>query len=248
MKTATTDAAGRMTTGQQERMTQSHLESTIKNLAFPLAAGLGLDIWGIELAFGGRSLVRVYVERQPGASPALESDAETEYLESTEQGVSVEQCAELSRLLGLSLEVEDIIPGAYILEVSSPGLERTFFTEAQLAAAVGKLVDVQLDRPLQIMPDRRKFRGVIIGVSSALGADGVFTIKAEDCPKPGMEKDVSFTFAEIKKARQVWLPPEKTLPGKGGKAKGKKNAPCGDTDAAERSGLSHEGAGAPEDA
>lgn len=208
-------------------MTQSHLADAVRALTEPLAAGLGLEIWGVELAFGGRSLVRVYVERAAvgGPSPGQEENGQEQSGEEEqglipEQGVSVEQCAELSRLLGLSLEVEDLIPGAYILEVSSPGLDRVFFTERQLASAVGKLVELQFERPLPETDGRKKFRGRLVSAPSAEG--GSFILLAEDCPKPGMEMELAFAFADIKKARQIWLPPEKTLPGK--KAKNKKNA------------------------
>ena len=108
-------------------MAQTPLASALADIAAPLAASIGLELWGIEIAFGGRSLVRVFVEGENGAS--------------------IDQCAELSRLLSLSLDVEDIIPTAYVLEVSSPGLERTFFTESQLARAVGKIVDITLHEP-----------------------------------------------------------------------------------------------------
>jgi Uncharacterized protein conserved in bacteria len=200
-------------------MTQTSLADTIKNLAAPLAAGLGLEIWGIELAFGGRSLVRVYVEKPFAPPPSDQGDMPEDLF--SEQGVSIDECAELSRMLGLSLEVEDAIPDAYVLEVSSPGLDRVFFTEAQLATAAGRQVDVQLERPLAEMPDRRKFRGLLSGAPKEEG--GSFTLLADDCPTPGQETEISFVFADIKKVRQLWLPPEKKLPGKGGK--GKKGGP-----------------------
>ena len=117
-------------------MNQSPLAAAIADLAAPLAASLGLELWGVELAFSGRGLVRVFVE--------------------SEDGVSVDQCAELSRLLGLSLDVEDLVPGAYVLEVSSPGLERTFFTEAQLARAVGQRVEITLHEPRPALLRRKK--------------------------------------------------------------------------------------------
>lgn len=248
-------------------MAQSSLEERIRELATPLAAGLGLDIWGMELAFGARSLVRIYVEKNSPAllpdspegttqvSPAsasqdsvgqdfperasdgrafpgsavsgtdasLSSDTDEEF--SVGDGVSIKQCAELSRLLGLSLEVEDIIPGAYVLEISSPGLDRTFFTAAQLATASGRVVELTLENPHPDVQGRRKFRGELSSVPAA-PEEGVFVIKAEDTPKPGMETEISFPFADVKKVKQVFLPPEKTLPGKGAKqakkpAKGK---------------------------
>ena len=210
-------------------MNQSPLAAAITDLAAPLAASLGLELWGVELAFSGRGLVRVFVE--------------------SENGVSVDQCAELSRLLGLSLDVEDLVPGAYVLEVSSPGLERTFFTEAQLARAVGQRVEITLHEPQPAWPGRRKFRGLLQGApvvasqsEETLPAAGEkaehnpFLLKAEDAARPGEEEPlVAFAFADVKKAAQIHFFPEQALPGKknqkkhvvkkGGSAKSKTDAP-----------------------
>ena len=189
-------------------MNQSPLAAAITDLAAPLAASLGLELWGVELAFSGRGLVRVFVE--------------------SENGVSVDQCAELSRLLGLSLDVEDLVPGAYVLEVSSPGLERTFFTEAQLARAVGQRVEITLHEPRPAWPGRRKFRGLLQGAPGIApqGEDALpeaggqtehdqFLLKAEDVARPGEEEPlVAFAFADVKKAAQVHFFPEQALPGK----------------------------------
>lgn len=218
-------------------MTQPPLADVLTDLTAPLAASLGLELWGIELAFGGRSLVRVFVE--------------------SDNGVTVEQCAELSRLLGLSLEVEDIIPGAYVLEVSSPGLERTFFTESQLARAVGQRVEITLHQPKAPWPGRRKFRGPLRKapgsalpgeqergpenapengpVSDAPNApeieaevgDGLFLLQAEDVARPGDEAPlIAFAFADLKKAVQVHFFSEQTPSSKaaGKKKPGKKAA------------------------
>jgi ribosome maturation factor RimP len=208
-------------------MTQSPLAASVADLAAPLAASLGLELWGIELAFGGRGVVRVFVEG--------------------ENGVSIEQCAELSRLLGVSLDVEDCIPGAYVLEVSSPGLERTFFTENQLARALGQRVEITLRSPRPAWPGRRKFRGRLRGVPAAgdergplpgeagpelaaCAAQGdrgeaasgdAFILEAEDMARPGDDAPlVAFTFADLKKAVQIHFAPAPALPGKA--AAGKK--------------------------
>ena len=187
-------------------MNQPPLAAAITDLAAPLAASLGLELWGVELAFSGRGLVRVFVE--------------------SENGVSVDQCAELSRLLGLTLDVEDLVPGAYVLEVSSPGLERTFFTEAQLARAVGQRVEITLHEPRPAWPGRRKFRGLLQGAPGIApqGEDALpeaggqtehdqFLLKAEDVARPGEDEPlVAFAFADVKKAAQVLFFPEQTLP------------------------------------
>lgn len=124
------------------------LVESLTRLAEPLAASLGLALWGVEVLSGGRSVVRIFVE-------SLEGD----------RGVDIDECAHLSRLLSLSLDVDDNISGAYTLEISSPGLERRFFTAAQLAAAVGRHVEVTLAAPVPAFPQRRKFQGLLCSAS-----------------------------------------------------------------------------------
>jgi len=177
------------------------LTQIIAELARPLAESFNLSLWGIELMFGGRSIVRVYVE--------------------SENGVTIDQCAELSRLLGLALEVEDAIPGAYVLEVSSPGLERIFFTPEQLALALGQPVEITLAASSPEFSGRRKFRGVLTHVPEEGHAPAdAFTLRVENPSRPGESEGLlSFVFTDLKKARQVHIVPEKVLPGKGGKKK-----------------------------
>jgi len=177
------------------------LPQMIAELARPLAESLELSLWGVEFAFGGRSIVRVYVEG--------------------EQGVSIDQCAELSRLLGLALDVEDAIPSAYILEVSSPGLDRIFFTPEQLISALGKNLEVTLAVPSPEFSGRRKFRGVLTHTPEAdHAALGTFTLQVENPSRPvESEGYLPFVFTDLKKVRQVHIVPEKILPGKGGKKK-----------------------------
>lgn len=177
------------------------LATIITRLAEPLATSMGLLLWGVEMLPGGKSVVRVFVE-------SVEAG----------QGVDIEQCAALSRLLGLSLEVEDCIPGAYVLEVSSPGLERRYFTAGQLAGAVGEYVEITLFAPLPNFPLRRKFQGELRAASSG----GLFSLAAADIAPPGEAPPlVSFSFEEIRKAKRIHFVPEKVLPGKKGKPGGK---------------------------
>ncbi len=73
-------------------------------------------------------------------------------------GVTIAACAQVSRHLGAVLEAEDAVPGAYVLEVSSPGLERRFFSPGQLEAYLGRTVDVRLHQP---QDSRRHLRGIL---------------------------------------------------------------------------------------
>ena len=63
---------------------------------------MGVSLWGVEFASAGsRMVVRAYID--------------------AEDGVSIDKCARVSRALGAVFDAEDVLPGAYVLEVSSPG-------------------------------------------------------------------------------------------------------------------------------
>ncbi len=172
----------------------------LRALAEPLAQSMGLTLWGIELAsVPGRSVVRVYVDVAPAsgdpsgvpASPeAASADAEAARpLAETPRGVDVEQCARLSRALSVALDVEDFMPGAYALEVSSPGLDRPFFTPAQAADHAGQTVEVRLHEPRE---GRKNFKGVLQHVRG-----DVLTVEVDG-------REESFVWDAVKKARLVY--------------------------------------------
>jgi ribosome maturation factor RimP len=74
-------------------------------------------------------------------------------------GVTLEDCAEVSRDSSAVLDVEDLIPQHYHLEVSSPGLDRPLRTEDEFARFTGRLVKVKLSKPA---PDgQRVLRGLL---------------------------------------------------------------------------------------
>ncbi len=83
-----------------------------RSLAARVAASYGLAIFDVQFRREGSGMVlRVQIDRPGPAATA-------------EDSVSVEDCAHVSRDLSAALDVEDIVPGAYTLEVSSPGLDR----------------------------------------------------------------------------------------------------------------------------
>lgn len=101
----------------------------VEDFANQVAAREGVTIYDIEFINHGRVL-RVFIEK--------------------EGGVGVEDCANVSRGLNLLLDVDDMIPGgAYNLEVSSPGLERTLKKPWHFQKSVGKKISVKLKRSLE---------------------------------------------------------------------------------------------------
>lgn len=189
-------------TGSTQTMT-----SKIRELALPLAESMGLTLWGAECLVGKRILVRIYLDgpaseesdspetplapsEQDGPSEDLGQDALLS--ETGRQAVDVEQCAYFSRRLGLALEAEDCIPNAYTLEVSSPGLERPFFSAAQMAHYPGREVEVALRDPLVAeFPGRKRFEGLIRSVDGErvfLEVDG---------------REATFSWSAVKKAHLI---------------------------------------------
>jgi ribosome maturation factor RimP len=87
-------------------------------------------------------------------------------------GVSHGDCELVSNQVGALLDVEDLIPNRYILEVSSPGIERGLYKKADYERFAGSRVKLRISQPLD---GQRNFRGKLIGLvgeNVSLHADG----------------------------------------------------------------------------
>jgi ribosome maturation factor RimP len=154
-------------------------------LAETLLADLGYELVDIEYVPGrGQSLVRVYIDWPGGVVPAGVGD-ETDENRSYE-GIGVDDCEKVSREFSALLDVEDPIPGAYNLEVSSPGLDRILRTPAHYQRFVGERVHVELLAPRN---GRRRYTGLLVQAS-----DEVIELNVDGAP-------VSVPILEIGKAR-----------------------------------------------
>ena len=159
-----------------------------------------------------KPLTREEKSKQKSIHPMAKKQAEnveeteenfSELAEMTEEsGVSVDDCAEISRLIGLSLEVEDIFADAWILEVSSPGLDRNFYEISQLRPYLGHPLDVTLENAHKDFADRKKFRGTL----KEAAAD-TFTLILDN--PEGQECTIDWDT--VKKAHLVHIFPETTL-------------------------------------
>jgi ribosome maturation factor RimP len=107
-----------------------------------------------------------------------------------EGGVTLDDCTRVSREVGRSLDVEDVIPTPYSLEVSSPGLTRPLKTEKDFMKYLHRLVKVRTVDPIQ---NRRQFKGRLLGVSEngvQIEADGgIFQIPLSNVAKANLEID-----------------------------------------------------------
>ncbi|REL28925.1 ribosome maturation factor RimP [Thalassotalea euphylliae] len=117
-------------------------EHKLTDMLRPAVEQLGKELLGVEFISAGKhSTLRLFIDH--------------------ENGINVDDCAEVSRQVSAILDVEDPISTEYNLEVSSPGLDRPLFDVAHFEAVVGETVEVKLGLPLN---GRRKFKGLLEAV------------------------------------------------------------------------------------
>ena len=187
-------------------MSQPDKIKFITELVAPLAASLGLCVWGVEIGGAARPVARIYVDTLPGTETATEEHDGTD----GSAGVTVDQCAELSRLAGLALDVEDPFSGNWTLEISSPGLERPFFAIDQLPAYIGRELDVVLGAPMDTWPGRKKFSGILTRVDNE-----TFVLDVPPTGRLAHEPEQAvIAWQQVRKARLVHHFSEPQKPGK----------------------------------
>ena len=117
-------------------------DSKLRELLQPVVEALGCKLWGLELQSGGkRKLLRIFID--------------------SDDGIGVEDCERVSRQSSSILDVEDAINGEYVLEVSSPGMDRPLYELAQYEKYKGEDITLRLRFPYD---GRRNFKGRLTGV------------------------------------------------------------------------------------
>lgn len=177
-------------------MARPALMETLTRIAEPVATSMGMEIWGLEVLQAGCPMVRLYV------------DVPSDTAGGAQEAVSISQCADISRLVGLALDVEDVFALPYVLEVSSPGLSRAFFRLEQMRPYVGDTVEIVLNEASAAhWPGRKKFRGRLTAVT-----DDTLTLDVE-ADATGTEEPLLLTvhWDEVRKAARVhvFVDPEK---------------------------------------
>ena len=143
------------------------LRERLSALIEPLLGRLGFELVELEYSSAhARALLRLYIDR--------------------EAGVGLEDCERVSREVASLLDVEDPIPCAYTLEVSSPGFDRLLRTQAHFGRFVGSRVFVELREP---RAGRRRYTGKLLTVD-----DTGIALEVD-------RERVAVAFAEIGKAR-----------------------------------------------
>ncbi len=156
----------------------------VRGIAARVAADLGLEVVDLEYRSGGKNrLLRVFLDRVPG-------------------GVTHDDCVTVSRELSAILDVEGVVPGdAYMLEVSSPGLDRKLSRPEDFTRFTGRLVKILTRDPLDA---GRHFEGRLEQF-----VDGRLTVNLSDRGRKQKKKSaapdhkIEIELANIEKANLV---------------------------------------------
>jgi ribosome maturation factor RimP len=164
----------------------------VREIAERVAASSGLEIVEVEFLGGGKArMLRVFLDKPAaGADPLA--------------GVTHEDCANFSREFGTILDVEDVMPGSYTLEVSSPGLDRKLTKAADFARFTGSRVKLTTRQPVGAS-NNRHFEGRLESFN-----DGRLTLDLSVASHKSRKKmgaaageKIEIEFANVEKANLV---------------------------------------------
>ena len=142
----------------------------VSDLVEPILDEIGFELVDVEyLSKYGRWVLRLYIDK--------------------DGGVTVDDCARVSGEIGDVIDVKDIITHEYVLEVSSPGLNRPLKKERDLIWAIGKRIKVRMLAPVM---GRRNFSGYLRDFQ-----DGILHLETEG-------KIVAISWPEVDKANLVY--------------------------------------------
>jgi len=118
----------------------------IEQLIEPVLEEMGIELVDVEFCSEqSRRILRIYADRTTG--------------------INLDDCAMVSREIGNLLDVKDLLPNRYVLEVSSPGLNRPLKRENDFLRVVGRKIKVKTAVPLK---GRRNFSGVLQSFESGM--------------------------------------------------------------------------------
>lgn len=152
-------------------MESTDAAARVERIIAPTLDDMGYEVVRVQLS-GGRQHARLQVMAE----------------RADQQGMTVDDCAEISRAVSALLDVEDPIAGSYDLEVSSPGIDRPLTKAKDYERFLGHEAKVETNAPVE---GRKRFKGAIKSVDA----------KAVELTVEGA--DIRIPFADIHKAKLV---------------------------------------------
>lgn len=124
-------------------MGKERIEALVERLGNEVAAELGYELIEVEYRKEGPDWVlRLFIDH--------------------ENGIGIEDCQRFSEALDVVLDEKDPIPGKYLLEVSSPGIERPLKKDRDFIRFTGNMVEIKLIKPIN---NRKTYRGELMGIT-----------------------------------------------------------------------------------
>jgi len=168
----------------------------VREIAERVAASSGLEVVEIEFLGGGKTrMLRVFLDKA-AAGPVAQNDPLA--------GVTHVDCANFSREFGTILDVEDVMPGSYTLEVSSPGLDRKLIKAADFSRFTGSRLKLSTRQPVGVN-NNRHFEGRLESFK-----DGRLTLDLSVASHKSRKKmgtaageKIEIEFANVEKANLV---------------------------------------------
>jgi ribosome maturation factor RimP len=162
----------------------------VREIAERVASSSGLEVVEIEFLGGGKArMLRVFLDKASAGTDPL-------------AGVTHEDCANFSREFGTILDVEDVMPGSYTLEVSSPGLDRRLIKAADFTRFAGSRLKLTTRQPVD---NNRHFEGRLESFK-----DGRLTLDLSVASHKSRKKmgavageKIEIEFANVEKANLV---------------------------------------------
>ena len=149
----------------------------IREAAERVTRSEGLEVFDVEWKIGKQRFLRVYIDRLPGPEGG------------EGPGISHSDCERVSQQLSVILDVEELVPGpSYILEVSSPGLDRKLIKPADYERFAGRRAKIWMNEPVE---NQKYFEGRLAGY-----ADGAVKLNVKD-------RELAIPYAAIRKANLV---------------------------------------------
>jgi ribosome maturation factor RimP len=131
----------------------------VREAAERVARSAGLEVVDVEWKIGKQRFLRVYIDRLPPAKPAEAAEGGT--LPDPFPKISHADCERVSQQLSVILDVEELVPGpGYILEISSPGMDRALKKAGDFERFTGRLAKITTNEPIG---EARFFEGRLKG-------------------------------------------------------------------------------------
>lgn len=157
---------------------ETGVAARVAHIAEPVLAQLGLRLVRARILAQNGTTLQIMAERPDGT-------------------MTIDDCEAASQALSPELDVEDVISGAYRLELSSPGIDRPLVRVSDFRRAVGHEARIELTQP--IGSGRKRFRGNIVSVEGE-GRDAVVALERNDAP-PDEEKIVRLPLRDLDEAK-----------------------------------------------